>query len=111
MDDELVAFGKYARLQTRGRITGLPRIATIGFVEEPDGSLLVAARPGAHWAENLFEDPHCRVTVGERTWDAVGEVLEGRDFAFAIREQILRYGTPAETLGHGLAFRLRRVPA
>ena len=37
MDDELVAFGKYARLQTRGRITGLQRIATIGFVEEPDG--------------------------------------------------------------------------
>jgi len=29
----------------------------------------------------------------------------------AIREQILRYGTPAETLGHGLAFRLRREPS
>jgi len=104
MDDELVTFGKYARLETRGRVTGLPRSAT-------DGSILVAARPGAHWAENLFDDPHCRVTVGERTWNAVAEVLEGRDFGFAIREQILRYGTPAETLGHGLAFRLRREPS
>jgi deazaflavin-dependent oxidoreductase (nitroreductase family) len=111
MDDELVAFGKYARLETTGRITGLPRVVTVGFVDEPDGSILVAARPGAHWAENLFEDPHCRVTVGERTWNAVAEVLEGPAFAVAIREQILRYGTPAEALGDGLAFRLRAMAA
>ena len=109
MDDELVAFGKYARLETTGRITGLPRVVTIGFVEEPDGSILVAARPGAHWAENLIEHPHCRVTVGERTWNAAAEILEGRAFALAIREQILRYGTPAEALGNGPAFRLRPV--
>jgi deazaflavin-dependent oxidoreductase (nitroreductase family) len=111
MDDELVAFGKYARLETTGRVTGLPRVVTVGFVEEPDGSIVVAARPGAHWAENLFEDPHCRVTVGERTWLAVAEALEGPAFALAIREHILRYGTPAESLGHGLAFRLRAVAA
>jgi deazaflavin-dependent oxidoreductase (nitroreductase family) len=111
MDDELVAFGKYARLETRGRITGLPRIVTVGFVDEPDGSILVAARPGAHWAENLFADPRCRVTVGERTWDTIADVLDGSDFGRAIREQILRYGTPAETLGLGPAFRLRPVAA
>jgi deazaflavin-dependent oxidoreductase (nitroreductase family) len=111
MDDELVAFGKYARLETTGRVTGLPRVATVGFVEEPDGSIIIAARPGARWAENLFDEPRCRVTVGERTWNALAEVLEGPDFALAIREQILRYGTPAETLGHGPAFRLRPVAA
>ena len=111
MDDELVAFGKYARLETTGRITGMRRVVTVGFVQEPDGSILVAARPGAHWAENLFEEPRCRVTVGERTWNAVAEPLEGPAFALAIREQILRYGTPAETLGHGLAFRLRALAA
>ena len=111
MDDELVAFGTYTRLETKGRITGLPRVVTIGFVAEPDGSILVAARPGAHWAENLFEEPHCRVTVGERTWNAVAEVLDGPAFAMAIREQILRYGTPAESLGLGPAFRLRPVAA
>jgi len=111
MDDDLVASGKYARIATTGRITGLPRVVTVGLVEEADGSILVAARPGAHWAENLFDDPHCRVTVGERTWNAVAEVLEGPAFALAIREQILRYGTPAELLGHGLAFRLRASAA
>jgi deazaflavin-dependent oxidoreductase (nitroreductase family) len=111
MDDELVAFGKYARLETTGRVTGLPRVVTVGFVEEPDGSILVAARPGAHWAENLFDDPRCRVTVGERTWNAVAEALEGREFGVAVREQILRYGTPAEALGHGPAFRLCPVTA
>ena len=109
MEDELVAAGRYARLETRGRVTGLPRVVTIGFVEEADGSLLIAARPGAHWAENLFEDPRCRVTVGEQSWDAIAEVLDGPDFGLVIREQILRYGTPAEALGHGLAFRLRSI--
>jgi deazaflavin-dependent oxidoreductase (nitroreductase family) len=111
MDDELVAFGKYARLETTGRVTGLPRVVTVGFVEAPDGSVVVAARPGAHWAENLFDEPRCRVTVGERTWNALAEVLEGPAFAMAIREEILRYGTPAENLGHGPAFRLRPVGA
>jgi hypothetical protein len=58
-----------------------------------------------------LEDPRCRVTIGERTWNAVAKPIEGPAFARAIREQILRYGTPAETLGHGLAFRLRAVAA
>ena len=35
--------------------------------------------------------------------------LDGPDFGLVIREQILRYGTPAEALGHGLAFRLRSI--
>ena len=111
MEDELVAAGRYARLETRGRVSGLPRVVTIGFVEEVDGAILVAARPGAHWADNLLADPRCVVTVGERSWPAVAEELDGPDFAQAIRELILRYGTPAERLGRGPAFRIRPVAA
>jgi deazaflavin-dependent oxidoreductase (nitroreductase family) len=107
MDDELVAAGRYARLVTRGRVSGLPRVVTIGFVEEPGGTLLIAARAGAHWAENLLHDPRCVVTIGDRSWPAIADELDGPEFATAIREQILRYGTPAETLGHGPAFRVR----
>ena len=107
MDDELVAAGRYARLETRGRVTGLPRAVTVGFVAEPDGSILVAARAGAHWADNLVDDPRCLVTVGERTWAGRADELDGPDFNHAIREEIIRYGTPAETLGHGPAFRIR----
>ena len=111
MEDELVAAGRYARLETRGRVTGLQRVVTIGFVEERDGAILVAARPGARWADNLLADPRCVVTVGERSWSAVAEELDGPDFAFAIREHILRYGTPAEMLGHGPAFRVHEAIA
>jgi deazaflavin-dependent oxidoreductase (nitroreductase family) len=109
MDDDLVAAGRYARLVTRGRRTRLPRTVTVGFVEEAGGSILVAARAGADWAANLLDDPRCMVTVGGRTWAALAEHLERIAFAAAIRELILRYGTPAETLGGGPAFRL--VPA
>ena len=84
---------------------------TIGFVEEVDGAILLAARPGAHWADNLLADPRCVVTVGERSWPALAEELDGPDFAHAIREHILRYGTPAEMLGRGPAFRIRPVAA
>ena len=107
MDDDLVATGRYARIETVGRHSGEPRTVTVGFVESRDGDVLIAARRGAAWAENLLDEPRCRVTIGRRTWDAVAEPLSGADLGFAIRESILRYGTPAETLGSGSAFRLR----
>jgi hypothetical protein len=37
------------------------------------------------------------------------EPLAGADAAHAVRELILRYGTPAEGLGRGAVFRLRPV--
>ena len=109
MDDELVLAGRYARVEMAGRRTGLPRTVTVGYVTTPSGEILIAARHGATWAENLLDDPRCRVTIGDRSWDALAEPLVGAAFAFAIRESILRYGTPAETLGTGPAFRL--IPA
>ncbi len=75
-------------------------------MEAADGSFLVAATPGSHWGENLLADPVCRVTVGERSFGAVATPLEGPDHAHAIRELILRYGTPSEGLGRGPSFRL-----
>ena len=63
------------------------------------------------WAMNLLSDPACRVHIGERSFDAVAEPLEPAEHALAIRALILRYGTPAEGLGHGPSFRLRPVGA
>lgn len=109
--EAMVADGRAVRLETRGRRTGRPVAVAVGFVEEPDGSLLVAAgHPDTDWAQNLLAEPRCRVALGEATFEAVAELLEGADAARAIRELILRYGTPAERLGAGPAFRLRRRP-
>jgi len=82
----------------------------VGYVEEPDGSLLVAAgSPDADWARNLEADLRCRVTIGDRTWAAHADPLDEADHRRAVRELILRYGTPAERLGRGPSFRLRPV--
>ena len=62
----------------------------------------------ADWARNLEADPSCRVSVAGRSWDAVAEPLHGPSFAAAIAALILKYGTPAERLGAGPAFRLVR---
>ena len=82
----------------------------MGFVEEPDGSLLVAAGdPDADWARNLEADPACRVTIGERTADYIAEPLDEGVASTTVAALILRYGTPAERLGRGPAFRLRPI--
>ena len=85
MEDDLVAAGRYVRLDTRGRHSGESRAVTVGFVEAEDGapgSLLVAAgAPDADWAVNLLIEPRCRVRVGDRAFDADAEPLEGAEHA------------------------------
>lgn len=110
MEDELVASGRFVRIEARGSHSGLDRPVTVGFVDDESqpGALLVAATaPDAAWAGNLLADPACRVRVGARSFDAIAEPLDGAEHARAVRDLILRYGTPAEGLGHGPSFRLR----
>ena len=105
--EQLAEWGKAALIETRGRVTGSPARAYVGFIETVDGSIVVAAGLGAHWAANLLADPACTVSVEGRTFHGVAEPLAGPEFAAAIRDLILRYGTPAERLGSGPAFRIR----
>ncbi len=106
--EQLAGWGKVALLETRGRVTGAPARAAVGFVEEPDGSLLVAAGSAdAGWARNLEAEPACRVRIGARAFDATAEPLDRVGLVRAVRELILKYGTPSEALGAGPAFRLR----
>ena len=108
--EQLAAWGKVAMLETTGRVSGRAIRTAVGFVAEPDGSLLVAAgSPDADWAANLRAEPTCHGTIGEERRAYRAEELEGPDRARAITELILRYGTPAERLGTGPAFRLRPV--
>lgn len=108
MVEQLAATGRVAVLETRGRVTLRPIRTAIGFVREPDGSLLVAAGdPGADWAKNLHALPACAVRIGDDGWFARAEPLDGDDRARAIAGLIVKYGTPAERLGAGPAFRLR----
>lgn len=110
LGEQLAGWGKVLRLGTRGRTSGRPVQVAIGYVDEPDGSLLVAAGSAdADWARNLEADSRCRVALGEEQWHAIAEPLAGPDAHRAVRELILRYGTPAERLGTGPAFRLRRT--
>jgi len=106
--EELAAWGKVALLEVRGRRSGRTLRTAVGFVEEPDGSILVAAgEPDADWALNLIEHGTASVTIGERTATYAAEELGGAERHAAVMNLILRYGTPAEGLGRGPVFRLR----
>jgi hypothetical protein len=85
---------------------------TVGFVDEPDGSILVAAgAPARDWAANLLADPRVDVRTVGRAFTGEAELLDDRDprRARAIRELILRSGTPAEGLGSGPVFVIHPV--
>lgn len=82
----------------------------VGFVRDTDDSILVAAgEPDADWARNLLVEPHARVTIESRSFDAVAEPLDRTAAAAVVVDLILKYGTPAERLGRGAAFRLRPI--
>ena len=112
MERELVAQGRVAHLITSGRASGEPRSVAVGFVEEPDGSILVAANgPRSAWGLNLLASPTATVEIGDRRFVAVAEELERPEHGRAVSALILRYGTPSEGLGAGPSFRLRPVVA
>ncbi len=105
--EQLAGWGVVARIETTGRATGRPIGVSVGFIAEPDGSILVAAgAPDADWARNLEADPRCRVTIEDRTIEMIAEPVTGPDASRAVVELILKYGTPAERLGLGPVFRL-----
>jgi hypothetical protein len=106
--EQLVGWEKAVSIESRGRVSGQTVVAAVGFVLEPDGSLLVAAGdPGAHWAANLRAEPRCVARIGTLEGRYVAEELDGAAKARAITALIITYGTPAERLGAGPAFRLR----
>jgi deazaflavin-dependent oxidoreductase (nitroreductase family) len=105
--EELARWGKVALIETTGRATGNPVTAAVGFVENADGSLFVAAgSESADWALNLARNPRARVTVGDRDAGYQARPATETERATAITDLILKYGTPAERLGHGPVFRL-----
>jgi deazaflavin-dependent oxidoreductase (nitroreductase family) len=108
--DQLAGWGKVAIIETRRRITGGTARAAVGFVEEPDGSILVAAGdPEADWARNLEADSACTVTIGDRRAQYLAAPLDDAERNAAVVALILRYGTPSEGLGRGPAFRLHPI--
>jgi deazaflavin-dependent oxidoreductase (nitroreductase family) len=105
--EELAGWGKVALVETVGRVSGAAVTAAVGFVEDDDGTLHVAAgSESSDWALNLRAQTMCSVTIGDQvlTYDAVEE--EEGDRGRTISQLILKYGTPAEKLGHGPTFRL-----
>lgn len=99
--------GDVVVLEVPGRRTGQVRPVAVGYVREPDGSLLVAASSEhADWARNLVAAGRCHATIGDarEAYDATR--LPDEERGSVVVALILRYGTPAERLGAGPAFRL-----
>ena len=107
--DDLAAWGKVIVIEARGRSSGQPRLATVGYLDdgvEPLTYRVAASDDQTDWARNLLAEPACHVIAdGIRTpYRAIR--LEGAERHAVATELILKYGTPSERLGAGPAFRL-----
>ena len=79
--------GRVGLLATGGRRTGEARRTAVGFVERPDGRLVVAAGgPGRKWALNLSADARCTYTLRGVTRRYRATPLTGADRDAAIGE-------------------------
>jgi deazaflavin-dependent oxidoreductase (nitroreductase family) len=105
--EQLVGWGKVALLQTRGRLSGRPVRTPVGFWQDDDGTLFLAAGSReADWALNLRAHAVCSLTIGEVSGTYTADESERDERARVVTGLILKYGTPAERLGHGPVFRL-----
>jgi deazaflavin-dependent oxidoreductase (nitroreductase family) len=112
LEEDLTAWGKVLTIETRGRKTGRPRRAVVGFVAAADGTFLVAASdPSTAWVGNLIVEPTCAIELAGVRSDCRASQLGGPEAHSAVAALILKYGTPAERLGAGPAFRLTPLPA
>ena len=110
MENDLTAWGKAVTLETVGRRSGLPQRVTIGFVEGADGAVLVAAgSDSTHWARNLAAEPRCHVELAGDRRACRAVPLDDDERHAVVAALILKYGTPAERLGAGPAFRFVRL--
>ena len=85
-----------------------PGIEDVFAVEEM--RLAIATDEATAWARNLAADPRCIVSIEGAAAPYRAEPLADEARRDAIVALILRYGTPAERLGMGPAFRLRPDP-
>jgi uncharacterized protein YndB with AHSA1/START domain len=103
VDDDLVAGGRVARLVTTGRTSGQPRTVAVGFLEEPDGSVLVAARSEhAGWARNHHAEPPGEVFAQLTDLDRWPEWLIASGIVGVRRAD----ATDVSPLGEGTALRI-----
>ena len=106
LDDDLATWGKVIRLHTTGRRSGAPRSVTIGFVDDGPSLLVAASSDATGWASNLRSTPACVVERDGVRTARMAVLLDGSERAAVVARLILKYGTPAERLGGGPAFRL-----
>jgi hypothetical protein len=78
----------------------------VGFVDDGDELLVAAGTDSTDWALNLRANPQCTVTIEDRTAGYSAREVGDDERGPAVVALILKYGTPAERLGHGPVFRL-----
>jgi hypothetical protein len=83
-----------------------------GFLERPDGSVLVGSAAGRHWPENLAAAGWCAFAIrGRAPRRYVATELQGEDRAAATAEFRARRGERAARAFSGRVFLLRPADA
>lgn len=97
-----IHFERMVLLTTRGRHSGEPHTAPLGYVEDAGGNVvLFASNMGAptdpDWYRNIQADPHVTIELTDSSRDAVATIPTGRDRDAAYE---LWVGTNPHVAGH-----------
>ena len=110
MEDDLVAWGRVVRIETTGRGRGGRPGRRWGSSSAP--AARSSSPPGRAerrlGAQPARDAPRAGSRSARRRGRASADPLAGAEHAAAVRDLILRYGTPSEGLGSGPSFELVR---
>ena len=67
---------QFLYLTTTGRTSGLPREIEIWFVEAEGKYFILAEYATSHWVQNIANEPHVRVRVGDLEFEATARALD-----------------------------------
>ena len=108
--EQLARSGRMAVIEVRGRTSGRAIRTPVGFVEDPDGTVVVGAgSAAAHWPRNLIADPRCRISLRGTERAYVATEIHDAARAAAVAAIQAKYGAPAARVGTGPVFRLAPV--
>ena len=87
----LPLFGSFVLLLTTiGRKSGKPRYTALEYRREPGGDVIIMAGWGGHtdWRRNIQADPHVRVQLGRKRYEALAKPLSDADVAAWLTEAL-----------------------
>ncbi|MEV7552195.1 nitroreductase family deazaflavin-dependent oxidoreductase [Amycolatopsis sp. NPDC089917] len=81
-------------VETRGRVSGRPRLVPLAVVQRDGDWFLIAPQRDRDWVRNLSEEPACVLLDGERRFERQARPVAGAEAAAVVRQYLRAMSAP-----------------